>query len=259
MPPPTSPAPPREPGWGLPRGLRARARRLVEESARAFGAIVGVRTARRAVALTFDDGPHPEDTPAMLDVLQRHGARGTFFFLGKNAARYPELVARVAAAGHAIGSHGWDHSSFALLTGRARRAQLRWTAGALAPHGAPLFRPPYGELGPAGRLDVLRLGHRLVCWDALAEDWAGDPAGVLVDRVLRRVRPGSIVLFHDTLASAVAEADRDRSASREAVESLIMRLPGTEFLTVPDLLKLGPAVRWHWYRRARLDWHRRLL
>ena len=87
MPPPTPPAPPREPGWGLPRGPRALARRLAEESARGLGAIVGVRTRERAVALTFDDGPHPEDTPAMLDVLGRHGARGTFFFLGKNAAR----------------------------------------------------------------------------------------------------------------------------------------------------------------------------
>ena len=165
----------------------------------------------------------------------------------------------MAAEGHAIGSHGWDHSSFALITGRNRRAQLRWTAEALAPHGLPLFRPPYGELGLAGRLDVLGLGHRLVCWDSLAEDWSGDPAGVLADRVLRRVRPGSIVLFHDTLATAVAAADRDRDASREAVALLIAKLPASRFLTVPELLRLGPPVRWHWLRRARLDWHRRLV
>lgn len=256
---PASPAPPREPGWGLPRGPRALARRMVEESARAFGAIVGVRTDQRAVALTFDDGPHPEDTPAMLEVLRRHGARGTFFFLGKNAARHPELVAQTAAEGHAIASHGWDHASFALIKGRNRRAQLRWTAEALAPHGLPLFRPPYGELGPGGRLDVLRAGQRLVCWDALAEDWAGDQANMLVDRVLRRVRPGSIVLFHDTLATAVADADRDRGPTREAVALLIAKLRGTQFLTVPQLLSLGSPVRWHWYRRARLDWHRRLV
>ena len=259
LPPAAGPQLQLEPGWGLPRGPRALARRILEEAARGLGVTIGVRTREPVVALTFDDGPHPQDTPAMLEVLGRHGARGTFFFLGKPASRQPELVARVAAAGHAIGSHGWDHTSFALATARHRRAQLRWTADALRPHAAALFRPPYGEITPAGRLDALRCGHRVVCWDALAEDWRSDPPELLVDRVLRRLRPGSIVLLHDTLATAIAEEDRDRSAVRAAVAMLIDRLSGYRFVTVPELLRLGPPVRWHWIQRARLDWHRQLV
>jgi peptidoglycan/xylan/chitin deacetylase (PgdA/CDA1 family) len=181
--------------------------------------------------------------------------------VGKSVRERPEVVARVAAAGHAIGSHGWDHSSFRLIKGRYRRAQLRWTEEALGPHlSTPkLFRPPYGEQGPMARLDAMRLGYETVCWDAIAEDWRDDSPETMVERVLSRLRPGSIVLFHDTLYTTDDRRHAERAAAREAVRLLVERL-GREwqFLTVPQLLALGPPVRWHWYRRARLDWQRRI-
>lgn len=248
--------------YPLPLPLRRAGHRLLSATARGYGSILRVRTAEKAVALTFDDGPHPEDTPAMLDVLARASARGTFFMVGKSARRYPEIVARVVAGGHAVGSHTWDHVSFRLITGKYRRAQLRWAEEALGPHLSrpKLFRPPYGEQGVWGRLDAMRLGYETVCWDAIAEDWRDDPPEAMVERVLTRLRPGSIVLFHDTLYSTDDPRHADRGAARAAVRLLVERL-GREwcFVTVPQLLALGPPVRWHWYRRARLDWQRRIV
>ena len=243
----------------LPLPVRAAGRRVIAGTAAGLGTVIRVSTREPAVALTFDDGPHPEDTPPLLDLLARHGARATFFMVGKSARRWPELVRRVAEAGHAIGNHTWDHTSFRLINGRFRRAQLAWCRDALAPYGSPLFRPPYGEQSLASRLDAMRLGYDVVCWDAIAEDWQDDPPEVLVERVMRRLAPGSIVLLHDTLYTTVDERFRDRGPMRAAVELLLGRLAGTyRFVTVPELMRLGRPLRWHWYRRAHLEWTRQL-
>lgn len=241
--------------------LRRLVKAAISATAAGTGAIVRVATRERLVALTFDDGPHPVDTPAMLEVLERRGARGTFFLVGTSARRHPELVARLVDGGHAVGNHSWDHSSFAAISGRLRRAQLRWTREALGARGTALFRPPYGELLAGGRLDVARTGHDLVCWDCIAEDWRDDAPETMVGRVLRRLQPGSIVLFHDTLHTTVDERFRDRAGAREAVAMLLERLgsSGWRFVTVPQLLARGRPVRWHWYQRARLDWMRQLV
>ena len=244
-------------GW-VPRAREA-VKGAISASALPLGTIIRVRTDEPAIALTFDDGPHPEDTPPLLDVLERHGARGTFFMVGKSARRWPELVERVAAGGHAIGNHTWDHPSMPLLTGRYRRHQLAWCDEALAPHGTRLFRPPYGEQTVGSRLDALRAGHQVVCWDVIAEDWRDDPPETLLARVYRRLRRGSIVLFHDTLYTTVEDDYRDRAAMRAAVEKLLVDLKDKfRFVTVPELLKLGSPVRWHWYQPARLDWLKRV-
>ena len=82
-----------------------------------LGTVVGVRTGERVAALTFDDGPDPESTPALLDLLARHRAKGTFFLVGKRAAKHPALVDRLLAEGHAIGNHSWDHPALPTLPG----------------------------------------------------------------------------------------------------------------------------------------------
>lgn len=225
-----------------------------------LGSILRVRTQEPAFALTFDDGPHPEDTPPLLDLLARHKAKATFFVVGKSVRRHPELVERLAAEGHALGNHTWDHLSLPSLTGRFRRAQLAWTEEALGARSSRLFRPPYGEQTPASRLAPLRLGLDVVCWDVIAEDWRDDPAEAMLARIRRRLRRGSIVLFHDTLYTTTDERYRDRGPMREAVATLLTELGSTwRFVTVPELLRLGPPVRWHWYQRSRLDWLKQVL
>jgi peptidoglycan/xylan/chitin deacetylase (PgdA/CDA1 family) len=242
-----------------PRGVvplvKELVKRVLSESAFLLGTTLRVSTAEPAIALTFDDGPHPQDTPPLLDLLDRHGAKGTFFVVGKSARRYPELIERIARAGHALGNHTWDHLSLPSLKGRYRRRQLAWTQEELGSHASGLFRPPYGEQTPGSRMDALRLGLRVVCWDVIAEDWRDDSSEVMLQRIYRRLRRGSIVLFHDTLYSTIDERYSDRGPMLATVERLLQDLGDRyRFVTVPELLKLGRPVRWHWYHRSRLDW-----
>ena len=248
----------RPPGVPAKPPIRRLARRLLTASAALTGTVTSVVTRERAAALTFDDGPDPEDTPRLCELLEAHGARGTFFMVGRSAARWPDVVARVAAGGHAIGNHSWDHPSFRLVRGRYRRAQIRWCREALGEHDAGLFRPPYGHQSVASQVETRLLGYRTVAWSVMAEDWLDDPPEKLVERVEDGLAPGAIVLFHDVLWTAIEERHRDRGPTLAAVERLLERHAGSwRFVTVPELLALGRPRREHWYKRADLDWLRR--
>jgi peptidoglycan/xylan/chitin deacetylase (PgdA/CDA1 family) len=257
-----APAPvlPYEAQLATPAGrARELARRLVAATARPFGTLVRVATRQPAVALTFDDGPHPLDTPPVLALLERHGARGTFFMVGTSAARHPELVARVTAGGHAVANHSWDHPSFLRIDAPERAEQLHRCAEALGPHAAPLFRPPFGDQGIASLYSVRRAGLVPVAWDVVAEDWSDAPADHLLGRILRRLRRGSIVVFHDTLHVTDDERFRDRAPMREALARLLERLsPGVRFVTIPELMRLGRPVWWHHYHRLPESFFERL-
>ena len=246
------------PRGALPR-LKAAVKRGLSESAFFLGTVIRVSTAEPVLALTFDDGPHPEDTPPLLDLLDRYGAKATFFVVGKSARRHPELIERMAAAGHALGNHTWEHLSLPSLRGPFRRRQLAWTQEVLGSHASGLFRPPYGEQSLGSRLDALAQGLTVVCWDVIAEDWRDDSSEVMLARIYRRLRRGSIVLFHDTLYTTTEERFRDRRPTLATVERLLQDLGDRyRFVTVPELMRLGRPVRWHWYQRSRLDWLRQV-
>lgn len=238
----------------LPPRYKRLAKRLIAASAALTGTVTHAAVEEPLVALTFDDGPDPEATPRLLELLAARGARATFFMIGRIAADQPRLVAQVAAGGHAIGNHSWDHPSLPLLKRRWRRLQIRWCREALAPHGGRLFRPPYGHQSPASQLDAVRLGYRPVTWSVNAEDWQDDPAETLLARVRRRLAPGSIVLFHDRLHTAFEECFRDRGPTLEAVARLLDEEGERyRFVTVPELLARGRPRKAHWYQRPDLD------
>ncbi|HEX2535675.1 MAG TPA: polysaccharide deacetylase family protein [Chitinophagaceae bacterium] len=154
----------------------------------------------RTIYLTFDDGPHPEATPFVLDLLQQYGAKATFFCTGNNAEAYPELIARIRAEGHSIGNHtydhpnGWDTEEEAYLENVARAAQLL---------PGRLFRPPYGRIraGQARRLaEAMGVAQpRIIMWDVLSCDF---DTGLTPEQCLcfvnRNYEDGSIVVFHDS-------------------------------------------------------------
>ncbi len=232
---------------------------VLAATARPFGTLLRVETREPLIALTFDDGPDPQETPRVLDLLARHGACATFFMVGVSAERHPEVVARVAASGHAVANHSWDHPSFRRLDAAARRQQLQRCAQALAPHGLPLFRPPFGEQGVGSLLTTRRCGYQSVAWDVVAEDWRDFPAERLVERVLRRLRRGSIVVLHDTLYVTEEPRFRDRGPMRQALATLLARLsPSFELVTLPELLRRGRPVWGHHYHRLPAAFHRRL-
>lgn len=247
------------PRW-LAKGspLREWAKERVRDSASVLGTLTHVETAEPVVALTFDDGPDPEFTPRILDVLGAHGARGTFFVVGRAVRRHPGIVERAAREGHTVANHSWDHPSFPLVSGRGRRLQLRWTEEVL-PEGAPrMFRPPWGHQSPATRLTAWREGLPVVAWSVMAEDWLDDPADRLVKRLHEGLRPGAIVLLHDALYETVDPKYRDRSETVEAVSRILSETSDRfRFVTVPELVRAGRPRYWHWYKAPDVAWLRR--
>jgi len=244
------------PGWArslaVPRTVDVLRNLAAAARARAMGTITNVLTRHPVAALTFDDGPHPKYTPRLLKILETHQARGTFFMVGEAAARCPELVRRVAEAGHAIGNHSWDHSSFTSLRGRERRKQIRACAQALAPYELRLFRPPYGYQSLASRLDALLLGYQVIGWSVNAEDWLKRDAHWMTERVESEIQPGSIVLFHDAIyRSEEKEPHYDRQEMLEAVNRLLERhVNRVRFVTIPELLRSGNPNRQNWFYRS---------
>ena len=168
-----------------------------------------------AVALTFDDGPHPDTTPRLLDILAAQDARATFFVLGEAASRHPHLVRRIRDEGHGIGIHGLRHQAMVLQSARAiegdlREALRRIESAAPTPPGAPpvrLLRPPYGfKSVTLGRV-ATRLGLRLVAWSANPHDYNPITVDALLARARAHLRPGVIVLLHERPhASATLDA-----------------------------------------------------
>lgn len=160
------------------------------------------------VALTFDDGPDPETTPRVLDLLARHGARATFFCIGERAARHPGLVRAIHAAGHAVGNHTMHHPhGFAARSLRGQRREVAAAQAVLAALGPPptLFRAPAGLRSPLTDPVLHDLGLVHVAWTRRAWDtFSADPGRVL-RRLTDRLAPGDILLLHDGNAAPMPD------------------------------------------------------
>jgi peptidoglycan/xylan/chitin deacetylase (PgdA/CDA1 family) len=226
---------------------------------RLMGTITRVKVDQPLAALTFDDGPHPEYTPRLLEILASYGASATFFMVGEAAKSQPDLVRQVAEAGHAIGNHSWSHVSFPTVSWRERRAQVQSCAAELAPFEQRLFRPPHGHQTLRTRFDLWRLGYQVVTWNIAPQDWLDYPAAQLVDRVIEQLSPGSIILFHDSLFHTEDKKYTDREPTLKAVESLLKQLSGDyQFVTLPALFQAGNPVRGNWLMTGDQTWLRRL-
>jgi peptidoglycan/xylan/chitin deacetylase (PgdA/CDA1 family) len=155
---------------------------------------------RRGIALTFDDGPHPEGTPAVLAELERAGVRATFFLVGEQVAAYPALAAEIAAAGHEIGIHGYRHQLLLRRSPRALAADFdraAATIGEATGVSSSLYRPPYGVFSLAG-LTLARRRWQPLLWSRWGRDWeARASAESITRRAARRLAGGEVVLLHD--------------------------------------------------------------
>ncbi|QIL77621.1 polysaccharide deacetylase family protein [Hymenobacter sp. HDW8] len=161
-------------------------------------------TAERILYLTFDDGPIPEETPWVLDQLADHQAKTTFFCVGDNVQRYPEIAQRAVAEGHRLANHthhhlnAWAHPRTAYLHDVAQCQQTLTELGLLKAETRPLLRPPYGRL-TWPLLRHLRPQYRLIMWSVLTQDY---DQSLSAERCLRQsiaaTRPGDIVVFHDS-------------------------------------------------------------
>jgi peptidoglycan/xylan/chitin deacetylase (PgdA/CDA1 family) len=184
------------------------------------------------VALTYDDGPSPTTTPALLDVLADEGVPATFFVVGSHVNAHPEIVARANAEGHAVENHSWSHPDLATLSAPDVARELAATDDAIRAAGAPtptFIRAPFGSADGAVPTTA---GHPLAYWSVDAFDWRDRDGGTFVPRILDKIQPGGIILMHDIYASSV-------SAQKRLIDALRDR--GYTFVTVPQLFS-GQAL-----------------
>ncbi|MFT5433159.1 MAG: peptidoglycan/xylan/chitin deacetylase (PgdA/CDA1 family) [Myxococcota bacterium] len=216
----------------------------------ASGVLVPVVTrvgpALGAVALTFDDGPDPQFTPQLLDVLARYDARATFFCIGRHIEREPDLARRIAAT-HELANHSYAHSRLLNFRGvrhmeaeiRRGEAAIRQVLGTVEPEGPSLYRPPVGLKNPPLAAVANRLGLTVVAWSIHSRDTRESSAQTIASRVLSRVRAGDIILMHDGCdRGSGTDAGAGRSATVEAVELILDGLSkkGLRSATVSELI-----------------------
>jgi peptidoglycan-N-acetylglucosamine deacetylase len=157
---------------------------------------------RREMALTFDDGHDPRYTPRVLEVLQERGVSATFFLVGEQVRRYPELARRIVAESHSAGTHTLSHRHAYLLGPRATSKEVeggRRVCMETLGEAPRWFRPPWGALNAWTRRAALRSGQRVALWSITGKDWrARETPASIARRVVERFRPGAIVLLHDS-------------------------------------------------------------
>lgn len=185
------------------------------------------------VAITFDDGPHPEFTPQVLKLLDRYNAKATFFCIGKKAAEHPDLVKEIIAEGHTIGNHTYTHAQgFGFLSTEKIVGELQRTRKAiqdLTGLDTHLYRPAFGVTNPNISKAVNQSGLQVIGWSIRSLDTTYRSKKSVLRRITRRLKQGDIILLHDTSAKTV-----------EVLEQLLLFLQNNKIrsVTVDRLLDI---------------------
>ncbi|MBE9198144.1 MULTISPECIES: polysaccharide deacetylase family protein [unclassified Nodularia (in: cyanobacteria)] len=189
---------------------------------------------QKVIALTFDDGPWPETTSQVLDILKKNNIKGTFFVVGKNVKNYPHLVKRVVTEGHAIGNHTWHHW-YHYMNPKAAAYEVDHTTDLIyqtAGVKTNLFRPPGGIMHNGVSAYARNSKYAIIMWSSDSLDYSRPTVPNLVNNVFRTAEPGGIVLLHD--------GGGNRSSTVQALPAIIskFRQQGYGFVTVPELLAM---------------------
>lgn len=189
------------------------------------------KATERMVALTFDDGPNPKTTPALLDILKKHNTKATFFILGQNIAGNEGIIKRMVAEGHEIANHSWSHPNFTTLSSEQVKQEVEQTQSALEKitgQRPQMIRPPYGAVNQKV-MEAMNLP--VMYWSVDSLDWKSRDAKAILEVVKTNTRPGSIILLHDIHQPTV-----------DAVESIIYYLKEQDYSlgTLSNLL--GPNL-----------------
>jgi polysaccharide deacetylase family sporulation protein PdaB len=164
------------------------------------------KTTKKQIAITFDDGPHPNYTPKLLDILKQYDVKATFFLVGEKAEQAPDLVKAEIAAGHNVGNHTYHHVNLTKIPQEDAVTEIKACGDVLAkitgkpPH---LFRPPGGDYNKHVAEDMEALGYMMVLWTDDPGDYASPGDKVITTRLLDRVSNGGIVLIHDGVQQTV--------------------------------------------------------
>jgi peptidoglycan-N-acetylglucosamine deacetylase len=186
------------------------------------------------IAMTFDDGPSPETTPRLLDILKQRNIKVTFFMIGQNAERNPEIVKRILAEGHEIGNHSWTHPQLSKLSDQRVTDEITKTQDAIknaSGYTPVLLRPPYGAITSRQKDWIEKqFGLSIIMWSVDPFDWKRPGASVIEQRILAGARPGSIILSHDIHKQTV-------DAMPATLDALAQK--GFKFVTVSQLIAMN--------------------
>lgn len=190
-------------------------------------------TEDKKIALTFDDGPHPSKTEQILNVLKKYKVKGTFFTIGQNAERYPEILQKIMAEGHEIANHTYDHKSIYKLSEREIQLSVQKCSKIIREITGvepKLFRPPEGFMNDNIARFMDQDGYNVILWKIDTYDWKGRSAEDIYQTVVSKIHCGDIILMHDYIWR--------KSNTPEALDLIIPRLlsEGYEFLCVSELL-----------------------
>ncbi|MEP4076798.1 polysaccharide deacetylase family protein [Haloferula sp.] len=185
------------------------------------------------VALTFDDGPHPQNTPRLLDILRARNIKATFYVVGRNVDLYPAIARRIVAEGHEIGNHTYTHGNMTKMSDAKVRKELDTTRDSIARAAGVkprTMRPPYGALLQSQRSWIhSEYGYPTIMWAVDPKDWQRPGPSVVTSRILAGTTPGAIVLAHDLHAPTV-------TAMPATCDGLLKK--GYKFVTVSQLLAM---------------------
>jgi peptidoglycan-N-acetylglucosamine deacetylase len=186
-----------------------------------------------SIAITFDDGPNPELTPRLLDMLKERGIKATFFVVGKNVEEFPAIVTRMALDGHEVANHSWSHPTLTKLGVESFRKQIENTNQAIANATGKrpvLMRPPYGATSVSlnKRLNE-QFGLKVILWSVDPLDWKYRNSSRVYNSIIQNTRPGSIILAHDIHPTTVA-------AMPATLDALLAK--GYKFVTVSELIAM---------------------
>ncbi|MBN3881683.1 MAG: polysaccharide deacetylase family protein [Nostoc sp.] len=189
---------------------------------------------QKVIALTFDDGPWPESTAQVLDILKKNQIKGTFFLIGQNVKNYPGLVKREIAEGHVIGNHTWHHW-YQFLNPQAAAYEIDHTADLIyqvTGIKTNLFRPPGGIMHNGVASYARNSKYAIIRWSSDSVDYSRPAVPKLINNVFKRAKPGGIVLMHD--------GGGNRSKTVQALPEIIanFRKQGYRFVTIPELLEM---------------------
>ncbi|MFJ7829666.1 polysaccharide deacetylase family protein [Peribacillus sp. NPDC097284] len=185
---------------------------------------------QKVIALTFDDGPHPDNTTAILKSLNKHQAHATFFVLGSRVEHYPEVLQKMIAQGNEIGNHSWDHPQLTRLNKKKIKSQINKTQLAVlkaSGYEPSLIRPPYGAINDKVRKHIGDMDVAL--WEIDPEDWKLRNKKKVVRKVMNKAEDGKIILMHDIYKTSAQAAD-------EIIKQLDQQ--GYQLVTVSELEKV---------------------
>lgn len=195
-----------------------------------------IKTDQKVVAMTFDDGPHPSNTPRLLKILRDRNIKATFYLVGKNAKAYPGIVRQMVAEGHEIGNHTWTHGSLTSMSDEQIRRELRQTSDAIfeaSGYRPQTIRPPYGAINQRIKeLMFAEFGYPTIMWSVDPQDWRKPGVSVVTSRIVTAAHPGAILLAHDIHAPTI-------DAMPATFDQLLAK--GYRFVTVSQLMNIEKA------------------